>query len=145
MCFCKWPPLGKTWCRPRRGWRWLPASENLVVEAKISPADIAFVEIGQFTTIKLDAYDASIHGAMRGEVSYISPDVLVEDTKQGPTSHYRVRVKVTGKEFKGAKADAIRLRPGLTATVEIKAQDRTVLSYLTKPITKTLAQSMGER
>ena len=123
----------------------MPASDNLVVEAKIAPSDIAFVEIGQFTTIKLDAYDASIHGAMRGEVSYISPDVLVEDTKQGPASHYRVRVKVTGKEFKGAKADAIRLRPGLTATVEIKAQDRSVLSYLTKPITKTLAQSMGER
>ena len=123
----------------------MPASDNLVVEAKIAPSDIAFVEIGQFTTIKLDAYDASIHGAMRGEVSYISPDVLVEDTKQGPATHYRVRVKVTGKEFKGAKADAIRLRPGLTATVEIKAQDRTVLSYLTKPITKTLSQSMGER
>jgi adhesin transport system membrane fusion protein len=82
---------------------------------------------------------------MRGEVSYISPDVLVEETKQGTLSHFRVRVKVTGKEFKGAKADAIRLRAGLTATVEIKAQDRTVLSYLTKPITKTLSQSMGER
>jgi adhesin transport system membrane fusion protein len=52
---------------------------------------------------------------------------------------------VTGKEFIGVKADAIRLRPGLTATVEIKALDRTVLSYLTKPITKALSQSMGER
>ena len=109
------------------------------------PSSRAWFGLVQASQAKLDAYDASIHGAMRGEVSYISPDVLVEDTKQGPTSHYRVRVKVTGKEFKGAKADAIRLRPGLTATVEIKAQDRTVLSYLTKPITKTLSQSMGER
>ena len=123
----------------------MPAGDNLIVEAKISPADIAFVEVGQFTTIKLDAYDSSIHGSMRGEVSYISPDVLMEETKQGPVSYFRVRVKVTGKEFKGPKADAIRLRAGLTATVEIKAQDRTVLSYLTKPITKTLSQSMGER
>ena len=123
----------------------MPAGDNLVVEAKVSPADIAFVEVGQLTTIKLDAYDSSIHGSMRGEVSYISPDVLIEETKQGPVSHFRVRVKVTGKEFKGAKADDIRLRAGLTATVEIKALDRTVLSYLTKPITKTLSQSMGER
>jgi adhesin transport system membrane fusion protein len=123
----------------------MPAGDNLIVEAKISPVDIAFVAIGQFTTIKLDAYDSAIHGSMRGEVSYISPDVLVEETKQGTVSHFRVRVKVTGKEFKGPKADAIRLRAGLTATVEIKAQDRTVLSYLTKPITKTLSQSMGER
>ncbi|NCV64236.1 MAG: HlyD family efflux transporter periplasmic adaptor subunit [Betaproteobacteria bacterium] len=113
----------------------MPAGDNLVVEAKVSPTDIAFVEVGQLTTIKLDAYDSSIHGSMRGEVSYISPDVLVEETKQGTVSHFR----------EGAKADVIRLRAGLTATVEIKAQDRTVLSYLTKPITKTINQSMGER
>lgn len=123
----------------------LPAGEDYIVEAKIPPADIAFVALGQSTSVKLDAYDSSIYGSMRGEVSYISPDVLTEDSKQGPISYYRVRVRITGKEFHGHKADAIHLRPGLTATVEIKAQDRTVLSYLTKPITKALSQSMGER
>jgi adhesin transport system membrane fusion protein len=123
----------------------LPSGDDLIVEAKIPPSDIAFVALGQLTSIKLDAYDSSIYGSMRGEVSYISPDVLIEETKQGSASYYRVRVSVTGKEFNGVKADAIRLRPGLTATVEIKALDRTVLSYLTKPITKALSQSMGER
>jgi adhesin transport system membrane fusion protein len=123
----------------------LPAGENYIVEAKIPPSDIAFVTLGQSTSIKLDAYDSSIYGAMRGEVSYISPDVLVEDGKQGPVSFYRVRVHISGKEFHGHKAESIQLRPGLTATVEIKAQDRTVLSYLTKPITKALSQSLGER
>ena len=123
----------------------LPTGDQLIVEAKIPPSDIAFVALGQPTSIKLDAYDSAIYGSMRGEVSYISPDVLLEETKQGSVSYYRVRVSVTGKEFNGAKADAIRLRPGLTATVEIKALDRTVLSYLTKPITKTLSQSLGER
>ena len=123
----------------------LPTGDQLIVEAKIPPSDIAFVALGQPTSIKLDAYDSAIYGSMRGEVSYISPDVLLEETKQGSVSYYRVRVAVTGKEFNGAKADAIRLRPGLTATVEIKALDRTVLSYLTKPITKTLSQSLGER
>ena len=123
----------------------LPAGDHLIVEAKIPPSDIAFVALGQPTSIKLDAYDSSIYGSMRGEVTYISPDVLVEETRQGTASFYRVRVTVTGKEFSGSKADAIRLRPSLTATVEIKALDRTVLSYLTKPITKTLTQSLGER
>jgi len=123
----------------------LPAGQDYIVEAKIPPSDIAFVALGQSTSIKLDAYDSAIYGAMRGEVSYISPDVLVEDTKQGPMSSYRVHVRISGKEFHGQKADAIQLRPGLTATVEIKAQDRTVLSYLTKPITKTLSHSLGER
>jgi adhesin transport system membrane fusion protein len=83
--------------------------------------------------------------AVLGNSYDISPDVLTEETKQGPMSYYRVRVTITGKEFKGDKASEIKLRPGLTATVEIKALDRTVLSYLTKPITKTLNQSMGER
>lgn len=123
----------------------LPTGENLVVEAKIPPADIAFVAIGQTASVKLDAYDSSIYGGIRGTVSYISSDVLTEETRQGPLMYYRVRIKLAGNEFKGSKASEIQLRPGLTATVEIKAMERTVLSYLTKPITKTFNQSMGER
>lgn len=123
----------------------LPQGNNLVAEAKVPPADIAFVALGQETSIKLDAYDSSIYGAMHGKVSYISPDVLTEESKQGPVTYYRVRIDITNREFKGAKAQEIQIRPGLTATVEIKALERTVLSYLTKPISKTFSQSMGER
>ena len=123
----------------------LPTGDNLIAEAKIPPADIAFVALGQDASVKLDAYDSSIFGAMHGKVSYISPDVLTEETRQGPFMYYRVRIRLTGTEFKGDKADEIHLRPGLTASVEIKAMERTVLSYLTKPITKTFSQSMGER
>jgi multidrug efflux pump subunit AcrA (membrane-fusion protein) len=123
----------------------LPTGADLIAEAKISPADIAFIQVGQRASVKLDAYDSAIFGALRGNVSYISPDVLNEDTKQGPHSYYRVHVLITESEFKGKKARDIQLRPGLSASVEIKAMERTVLSYLTKPITKTLSQSMGER
>lgn len=122
-----------------------PTGGDLIAEAKISPADIAFIQTGQSASVKLDAYDSSIFGAMRGQVSYISPDVLVEDTKQGPHNYYRVHILIRETEFKGDKAKQIELRPGLSASVDIKAMDRTVLSYLTKPITKTLTQSMGER
>jgi adhesin transport system membrane fusion protein len=123
----------------------LPTGNNLIAEAKVPPADIAFVAVGQSASVKLDAYDSSIYGAMQGKVSYISPDVLTEDSKQGPVTYYRVRIEITNAEFKGEKAKEIHLRPGLTATVEIKAMERTVLSYLTKPISKTFSQSMGER
>jgi adhesin transport system membrane fusion protein len=123
----------------------LPTGDNLIAEAKIPPADIAFVAIGQTASVKLDAYDSSIFGALTGTVSYISPDVLTEETRQGPFIYYRVRIRITGAEFKGDKAHEIQLRPGLTASVEIKALERTVLSYLTKPISKTFSQSMGER
>lgn len=123
----------------------LPKSENLIVEAKVPSSDIAFIAVGQDASIKLDAYDSSIYGAMHGKVNYISPDVLTEDTRQGPFSYYRVRIAFTDTEFKGNKAKQIRLRPGLSASVDIKAMERTVLSYLTKPITKTLNRSLGER
>jgi len=95
--------------------------------------------------VKLDAYDSSIFGALHGVVSYISSDVLTEETRQGPFLYYRVRIRITGSEFKGDKAKEIHLRPGLTASAEIKAMERTVLSYLIKPIAKTFSQSMGER
>jgi len=123
----------------------LPGGNNLIVETKILPADIGFIKIGQTASVKLDAYDYSIYGGMRGNVSYISPDVLTEETKQGPMTYYRVRVMITGTEFKGEKASQIQVRPGLTANVEIKAMERTVLSYLIKPLSKTMSMSMGEK
>lgn len=122
-----------------------PTDGDLIAEAKISPADIAFVEVGQTAYVKLDAYDSSIFGSLIGRVNYISPDSLTEETRQGPSSYYRVHVLVKESEFKGKKGQDIQMRPGLTATVEIKARERTVLSYLTKPINKTLSNSLGER
>jgi adhesin transport system membrane fusion protein len=123
----------------------LPTGDDLIAEAKVSPADIAFVEIGQPASVKLDAYDSTIFGAMNGEVSYISPDVLKEETRQGEVAFYRVHVRILGQEFSGKSAQSIELRPGLTATVDIKAMERTVLSYLLKPVMKTMSNAMGER
>lgn len=122
----------------------LPTSSDLVVEAKVSTADIAYVKKGQEAVVKLDAYDYSIFGAMEGTVSYISPDTLMEQTAQGEEPYYRVLIVITGSEFDG-RQDEIVIKPGMTASVDIKALERTVLSYLTKPITKTLSEGMGER
>lgn len=123
----------------------LPTKGDLIAEAKVSPSDIAFVHVGQFANVRIDAYDSSIFGAMHGEVSYVSPDVLTEETRQGPSLYYRVRILIKEAEFKNNKAAEIQLRPGMTASVDIKAQERTVLEYLAKPIIKGLHQSMGER
>lgn len=121
----------------------VPTGEDLIVEAKISTADIAFVEVGQTASVKLDAYDYSIFGAMKGEVFYVSPDTLEENRQGKIEPYYRVQIRIRGKEF--TRGGDVKIRPGMTASVDIKAMERTVLSYLTKPITKTLSQSMGER
>ena len=122
----------------------LPTSSDLIVEAKIKPVDIAYVKEQQDATVKLDAYDYSIFGAMNGTVTYISPDTLMEQTPKGEEPYYRVQIKITGAEFSG-RSDEIVIKPGMTASVDIKAQQRSVLSYLTKPITKTFSEGLGER
>lgn len=122
----------------------LPTSSDLIVEAKVSPADIANVKEGQEASVKLDAYDFSIFGAMNGTVTYISPDTLIEKTQNGDEPYYRVQIRIVGAEF-ADRSEEIVIKPGMTASVDIKARERTVLSYLTKPITKTLAEGLGEK
>lgn len=122
----------------------LPTNSDLVVEAKVRPVDIAYVKEGQTASVKLDAYDYSIFGAMNGEVIYISPDTLMEKTPQGDKPYYRVQIRIEGAQV-AAREDEIIIKPGMTASVDIKAMERTVLSYLTKPITKTLSEGLGER
>ena len=122
----------------------LPTSSDLIVEAKVSTADIAYVKEKQVASVKLDAYDYSIFGAMNGTVIYISPDTLIEQTPNGEKPYYRVQIKITGAEFI-KRSEEIVIRPGMTASVDIKAQQRSVLSYLTKPITKTFSEGLGER
>jgi membrane fusion protein, adhesin transport system len=123
----------------------LPTVGHLIVEAKLRPTEVSFIRRGLPVTVKLDAYDYSIFGSLLGTVSYISPDTLTEDTKQGEFIYYRVQIQITDREFKGTQAQSIDIRPGLTASVEIKTGHRSVLTYLTKPVAKVLLQSLHER
>ncbi len=123
----------------------LPTVGHLIVETKLKPTEVAFIRTGLPATVKLDAYDYSIFGSLRGTVSYISADTLSEDTKQGELVYYRVQILITEREFKGPQAQNIHVKPGLTATVEIKTGQRSVLTYLTKPVIKALSQGLQER
>ncbi len=70
----------------------LPTSGKLVVEAKVKPADRGFIREGLPVTVKLDAYDYSIYGALKGRVTYVSPDALTDQTRQGDNIYYQVQV-----------------------------------------------------
>lgn len=123
----------------------LPTDSDLIVEFKVSPTDLGFIREGFPAMVKLDSYDYSIYGAMNGTVTYISPDALMEKTQQGEQPYYRVRARIGKKEFRGYRAKDIVIWPGMTVTVDIITGKRSILSYLTKPIIKTLDQSMTER
>ncbi len=127
----------------------VPTDSALIVEAKLKPADIAFIRPGLPATIKLDTYDYSIYGTLDGEVSYISPDALTEDTRSGEIIYYRVHIRIDSKTLdernNNSRKKPIEIQPGLTASVDIRTGSKTVLTYLTKPVTKTLSESFGER
>jgi adhesin transport system membrane fusion protein len=124
----------------------LPTESDLVIEAKVRPSDMANIKVGKIAKVKLDAYDYAIFGTMSGRVIYVSPDTLQEDSKTGQATYYRVKVAIIEKDFKDKeRVGVIEVRPGMTATVDIQTGKRSVLSYLTKPVTKTFSESFGER
>jgi len=123
----------------------VPLEEDLVIEAKVSPADIAFIKTGMKATVKIDAYDYTIYGTLDGTLSYLSADTLSEDLKQGEQAYYRVQVKTDAPRFNQRHGKVMALQPGMTATIEVKTGSNTVLKYLIKPMVKTLNESLGER
>ena len=124
----------------------VPVDDRLIIEAKVSTSDIGFIKPGLPATIKFDAYDYTIYGVMKGEVTYISADTLNDENhSQNEKPFYKVQVEVKGKGFNGRAADRIEIQPGMTATVEIKTGSNSVLRYLMKPVVKTLSDSLGER
>jgi adhesin transport system membrane fusion protein len=120
----------------------LPTQSGLILEAKVYPADIAFVTVGQSANVKLDAFDSTVYGGFRGEVIYVSPDTLNEETQRGPQPYYRVHVKIGTKDFDGEKAQRMEVRPGMTAQVDLVVAKRSVLSYLVNPVSKVMSQAL---
>lgn len=123
----------------------VPTGDKLIIEAKVSPVDIAYLRVGQNASVKFDAYDSSIYGSANGRVTYISPDTLTEQKPSGEQIFYRVNVTADARSLRPRVGERIEIQPGMTAIVEIKTGKNTVLGYLLKPISKTFGDSMGER
>ena len=123
----------------------VPMEDHLVIEAKAKSSDIAFLKMGLPANVKIDAYDYTIYGTLKGKLIYISPDTLSEDLKQGEQAYYRIQVLTEDKRFSGKPKQNLEIQPGMTATIEVKTGSNTVLKYLLKPMVKTIDESMGER
>lgn len=116
----------------------VPLDDVLVLEAKVNPRDIAFIHPGQPATVKFTAYDFSIYGGMDATVDNISPDTVIDDRGN---AFYVVRVQ-THKASLGEKLPII---PGMTAEVDILTGNKSVMSYLLKPVLKVKEQALRER
>lgn len=124
----------------------VPTGDKLIVESKMSPADIAYVRTGQKASVKFDAYDSSIFGSAVGRVIYVSPDTLTEQGPQGNMVFYRVHIAIDTSTMKQyANGEKVEIQPGMTATAEIETGKHTVFRYLTKPLSKTFGEALTER
>jgi adhesin transport system membrane fusion protein len=116
----------------------VPLDDALVLEARVQPKEIAFIAPGQAATVKFSAYDFSIYGGMAAEVENISPDTVIDERGN---AFYLVRVRTVGAKFN----DKLPIIPGMTAEVDILTGNKSVLSYLLKPVLKAKAYALRER
>ena len=119
----------------------VPKDDQLLVEAKIKPKDIAFLYPDQEAVVKITAYDFSVYGGLKGKVVSISPDAV---TNEKGDSFYLVRVRTEENTLK-RRGEILPIIPGMVATVDILTGEKTVMEYLLKPFIKTLSNSMNER
>lgn len=115
--------------------RIVPLDERLQVEARIAPRDIAYIHPGQAATVKVSAYDYSIYGGLAGKVALISPDTLQDDVHRD-VYYYRVYILTDADSLKNPSGKTLPIVPGMIATVDIHTGEKTILSYLMKPLNK---------
>jgi len=119
----------------------VPQEDALLVELNIKPADIAYVNVGQFARLKFSAYDFAIHGSLQGIVTFVSADTITNEEGQ---SFFLVRVKPV-KSFLGVKNGELPIKIGMTAEADIITDKKTILSYLTEPVHRGIDKALRER
>lgn len=122
-----------------------PTESEMLIEARINPADIGQLDLGLPVQVKLDAFDYSVYGMLTGTLTYLSSDTLVEQGANGQsTSYYRARIQLDRKQINPMLAK-VELKPGMTSTIDIKTKTRSVLRYLIKPVIRTFSGALNER
>ncbi|WP_416412789.1 HlyD family efflux transporter periplasmic adaptor subunit [Pantoea sp. App145] len=117
----------------------IPSEDNLLLETRIKPTEVAFLRPDLPATVKISAYDFAIYGGLDGVIESISPDTIIDETKarsgREDATYYRVYIRTHGTNLH-VKDKNFPIIPGMTASVEIKTGEKTILSYLLKPVLK---------
>ncbi|WP_428943565.1 HlyD family type I secretion periplasmic adaptor subunit [Pantoea sp. FN060301] len=121
----------------------VPLEDQLLIETRINPRDIAYIRPGLPATVKVTAYDSSIYGNLHGQVETVSPDTLQDEVKRDQY-YYRVYVRTDKAELSNKAGRKFPIVPGMVANVEIKTGQKSVMDYLVKPLNK-VKESLRER
>lgn len=119
----------------------VPLEDNLLIEARIRPQDVAFLHPGQKAMVKFTAYDYTIYGGLKARLELISADTITDEEGK---SFYLIQVR-TDKSHLGSDQHPLLIIPGMVATVDIVTGEKSVLDYLLKPVLKARTEAMRER
>jgi adhesin transport system membrane fusion protein len=119
----------------------VPMEDNLLIEAKVRPQDVAFLHPGQKAMVKFSAYDYTIYGGLKAKLELISADTV---TDEKGNSFYLIQVR-TDLNHLGGDNKPLLIIPGMTATVDIITGEKSVLDYVLKPVLKARTESLRER
>lgn len=119
----------------------VPLEDNLLIEAKVRPQDVAFLHPGQKAMVKFSAYDYTIYGGLKAKLELISADTI---TDEEGNSFYLIQLR-TDKSHLGSDEHPLLIIPGMVATVDIITGKKSVLDYLLKPVLKARAEALRER
>jgi len=120
----------------------VPLEDNLLVEAQIRPADIAFLYPGQEAVIKITAYDFSIYGGLKATLEQISADTITDEEGE---SFYQIRVRTERSFLLAKNGETLPIIPGMVAEVDVLTGKKSVMDYLLKPILKARQNALRER
>lgn len=121
----------------------IPLDDQLLVEARISPRDIAYIHPNQRANVKISAYDYPMFGGLEGRVTTISPDTI-QDQVNRDLYYYRVFIQTDADALQNAAGARFALSPGMVATVDIHTGQKSVLDYLIKPFNRA-SEALRER
>lgn len=121
----------------------VPLDDRLLIEAKISPRDIAYIHPGQGAKVKITAYDYSVYGGLDGKVTIISPDTIQDETQPGEY-YYHVKILTENHALINDVGKEFPIVPGMVATVDIKTGSKSIFDYLVKPFNQA-GEALRER
>jgi adhesin transport system membrane fusion protein len=120
----------------------VPVGDKLLIEARISPSDRAFVKVGDRANVKVTAYDFSIYGGLKGRVAQVSADSIFDEVER--EAYYAVIIE-TDRSFIEKGGVRLPIVPGMICDVEVLTARRSVLSYLFKPVNRAFDRALTER
>ncbi|MBX8565998.1 HlyD family type I secretion periplasmic adaptor subunit [Pseudomonas cichorii] len=119
----------------------VPLEDNLLIEARVRPQDVAFLHPGQKAMVKFSAYDYTIYGGLPARLEMIGADTVTDDKGN---SFYLIQVR-TDRNHLGEDDRPLLIIPGMVATVDIITGEKSVMDYLLKPVLKGGSEALRER